>query len=72
VFCRLPDDTQSAPEITQRLFIEHNMYIKHCSGKTLKDSDRYIRIASRTETENCALVDSLAELINSKKMGLSS
>jgi threonine-phosphate decarboxylase len=72
VFCRLPDDTQSAPEITRRLFIEHNIYIKHCSGKTLKDSDRYIRIASRTETENCALVDALAELINSKKMELSS
>ena len=71
VFCRLPDDTQSAPEITRQLFIEHNMYIKHCSDKTLKDSDRYIRIASRTETENCALVDALADIIDSKKVAIS-
>jgi threonine-phosphate decarboxylase len=66
VFCRLSDDTQSAPEITQRLFIEHNMYIKHCSGKTLKDSDRYFRIASRTETENCKLVEALIDVMNLK------
>lgn len=67
VFCRLPDDAQSAPDVTRRLFIEHNMYIKECMGKTLRDSDRYIRIASRTETENCALVAALADIINSKK-----
>jgi threonine-phosphate decarboxylase len=71
VFCRLPDYAQSAPEVTRRLFIEHNMYIKHCQGKTLPDSDRYIRIASRTETENCNLVEALANIIDSKKAGLS-
>jgi len=63
VFCRLPDYAQSAPEVTRRLFIEHNMYIKHCKGKTLPDSDRYIRIASRTKTENCNLVEALANII---------
>ncbi len=67
VFCRLPDDAQSAPEVTRRLFVEHNMYIKHCQGKTLPDSDRYIRIASRTETENCKLVEALADIIDSKE-----
>ncbi len=71
VFCRLPDYAQSAPEVTRRLFIEHNIYIKHCQGKTLTDSDRYIRIASRTETENCKLVEALADIIDSKKMELS-
>ncbi len=71
VFCRLPDHAQSAPEVTRKLFIEHNMYIKHCQGKTLRDSDRYIRIASRTETENRKLVAALADIINSKKMELS-
>ena len=71
VFCRLPDYAQSAPEVTRRLFIEHNMYIKHCQGKTLPDSDRYIRIASRTETENCNLVEALANIIDSKKADLS-
>jgi len=72
VFCRVPDYAQTAPEVTRRLFIEHNIYIKHCRDKTLKDSDRYIRIASRTETENCTLVDALADIINSEKMELSS
>ncbi|GBE14060.1 threonine-phosphate decarboxylase [bacterium BMS3Abin14] len=72
VFCRLPNYAQSGPEVTRTLFVEHNMYIKHCQGKTLKDSDRYIRIASRTETENCMLVDALADTINLKKMEPSS
>jgi threonine-phosphate decarboxylase len=63
VFCRLPDYAQSAPEVTRRLFVEHNMYIKHCQGKSLTDSDRYIRIASRTETENRKLVEALTDII---------
>ena len=64
VFCRLPDSAQSAPEITKKLFIQHNMYIKDCAGKTQPDSDRYIRIASRTEAENCKLVDALIDVMN--------
>jgi len=60
----LPDEGLSAPEETKRLFIEHNMYIKHCQGKTMPDDDRYIRIASRIKTENSNLVDALV----SKKM----
>ena len=66
VFCRLPDYAQSAPEVTRRLFVEHNMYIKDCQGKTLEDSDRYIRIASRTQTENCKLVGALTKILDSK------
>jgi histidinol-phosphate/aromatic aminotransferase/cobyric acid decarboxylase-like protein len=66
IFCRLPDHVQSAPEITKKLFIEHNMYIKHCVGKTQPDSDRYIRIASRTEAENCKLVAALTDVMDLK------
>jgi threonine-phosphate decarboxylase len=66
VFCRLPDHAQSATEVTRRLFIEHNMYIKHSHGKTLPDSNRYVRIASRTETENCNFVEALRTVIDSK------
>ncbi len=71
VFCRLPDHAQSAPEVTRRLFIEHNMYIKHCQNKTLPDSERYIRIASRTQTENRELVAAFADIIDSKKAEIS-
>ncbi|MGM0771725.1 MAG: pyridoxal phosphate-dependent aminotransferase [Halobacteriota archaeon] len=68
IFCRLPDHALSGPEITRRLFIEHNMYIKHCQDKTLPDSDRYVRIASRTEAENCKLVEALVDVIDSNKV----
>ena len=66
IFCRLPDYVQSAPEITKILFIEHNMYIKDCAGKTQPDSDRYLRIASRTEAENCKLVEALSDVMDLK------
>jgi len=66
IFCRLPDNVQSAPEITKKLFIEHNMYIKDCVDKTQPDSDRYIRIASRTEAENCKLVAALIDVMDLK------
>jgi histidinol-phosphate/aromatic aminotransferase/cobyric acid decarboxylase-like protein len=67
VFCRLPNHGQSAPEVTRRLFIEHNIYIKDCQGKALADSDRYIRIASRTKTENCRLVAAMTDVFDSKR-----
>ncbi|MBW1821131.1 MAG: histidinol-phosphate aminotransferase family protein [Deltaproteobacteria bacterium] len=67
IFCRLPDNVQSAPEITEKLFIKHNIYIKDCVGKTQPDSDRYLRIASRTEAENCILVEALIDVMDLKK-----
>jgi histidinol-phosphate/aromatic aminotransferase/cobyric acid decarboxylase-like protein len=39
------------------------MYIKHCQGKTLPHSDRYIRIASRTEAENRRLVEAMSDIV---------
>ncbi len=63
IFCRLPDHAASAPEITEKLFVEHNIYIKHCQGKTMPESDRYLRIASRTQAENSKLVAALRDVI---------
>ena len=71
IFCRLPDHVPSAPEITKKLFIEHNIYIKECAGKTQPDSDRYLRIASRTETENCKLVEALIDVMDLKNRAAS-
>lgn len=59
IFCRLPDQAACGPEVTRRLFVEHNIYIKHCQGKTLPESDRYVRVASRTQRENLRLVEAL-------------
>ena len=63
IFCRLPDRAAGGPEVTRRLFVEYNMYIKHCQDKTLPDSDRYVRIASRTEAENRRLVEAMRDIV---------
>lgn len=63
IFCRLPDRAASGPEITEKLFVEHNIFIKHCQGKTMPESERYLRIASRTQPENLLLVKALQAVI---------
>ena len=68
IFYRLPDGGPDGPEVTKRLFIEHNMYIKHCGGKTMPEADRFIRIAARTNKENSNLVDALVSILGYKKL----
>lgn len=63
IYCRLPDTALNGPEVTKRLFIKHNIYIKHSAGKTQPDADRYIRISSRTPEENNTLIDALKDII---------
>ena len=63
IFCRLPNNSMSGPEVTKKLFIDHNIYIKHCEGKTMAESDRYLRIASRTQPENLLLVEALGDIL---------
>lgn len=71
VFCRLPDHAPSGPEVARKLFVEHNMYIKHCEGKSMPESDRYVRIASRTPAENTNIVAALNNLLASEKNTIS-
>jgi len=63
IFCRLPNHSMSGPEVTKKLFVDHNIYIKHCDGKTMPESDRYLRISSRTDAENGKLVDALIDVL---------
>ena len=63
IFCRLPDAALSGPEVTKRLFIEYNIYIKDSVGKTQPEADRYIRIASRTNEENTKLIEALKDVM---------
>ncbi|WP_456422549.1 pyridoxal phosphate-dependent aminotransferase [Lutibacter sp.] len=67
IFCRLPDDALSGPEITKHLFIKHNIYIKDSAEKTQPDATRYIRIASRTNKENNKLIEALKDVMYVKK-----
>lgn len=66
IFCRLPDNALSGPEVTKRLFIEHNIYIKDSVGKTQPEADRYIRIASRSQAENDTLIIALKDIMYPK------
>lgn len=63
VYCRLPDHAPDGPEVAQRLFVEHDIYVKHCAGKSQPDSHRYLRIGSRTESENRQLVEALVDVM---------
>lgn len=67
VFCRLPDYSASGPEIAKRLFMKHNIYVKDCQGKSLPESDRYLRIASRKQDENHTLIRALGEIIEDSR-----
>jgi len=66
VLCRLPGDAMSGPELTKKLFIDHNILIKHCAGKTMPQADRYVRIASRTMIENHTLVEALRSIFSGR------
>lgn len=63
IFCRLPDDAPSGPGVARELFVEYNMYIKHCEGKSMPESNRYLRIASRTQAENVNFVAALKNVL---------
>ncbi len=63
VFCRLPDRAPSGPEVAKRMFIEHNMFVKHCEGKTMPDAHRYLRISSLTGPENHRFVEALRGVV---------
>lgn len=68
IFCRLSNDAPSGPIVTEKLFVRHNIYIKHCLEKKMPESDRYLRIASRTQAENKKLVDALLDVLDGRKI----
>ncbi|MEE9384666.1 MAG: aminotransferase class I/II-fold pyridoxal phosphate-dependent enzyme [Nannocystaceae bacterium] len=59
VMCRLPDSGASGPEVAEKLFMDFNLFVKHCAGKPMPEADRYLRIASRTAAENDTFVAAL-------------
>ena len=64
VFCRLPDHAPGARDIAGILYSEHLLLIKDCQGKSMPESDRYLRIASRTSKENRHLVKVLSNVLS--------
>ena len=60
VLCRVADG-MTVPELTARLYDEHQMIINDCSGKRGLEGP-FVRMASRTEEENLELVRALRML----------
>ena len=63
IFCRIPPQAPSGPDVARQLFIEQHIYIKHCAGKSMPEGDRYLRIASRSPAENRRLVSGLTRIV---------
>jgi histidinol-phosphate/aromatic aminotransferase/cobyric acid decarboxylase-like protein/choline kinase len=61
-FARLPAG-RLAGDVALELFTRHRILVKDCSGKTMPDGGRWIRVASRTRAENDSLVGSLRSII---------
>lgn len=52
----------TGPDLVKRLFQSHNTLIKDCIGKSMQEGERYLRVASRTPSENRELVEALRRL----------
>ena len=53
----------TAKELTRRLLIGHNLFIKDLSGKIPDGERQYIRLAVRTEEDNRKLVGALCAIL---------
>jgi histidinol-phosphate/aromatic aminotransferase/cobyric acid decarboxylase-like protein/NDP-sugar pyrophosphorylase family protein len=62
ILCKLTNPAAHGPDVARQLYVEHNILVKDCAGKSMPDADRYLRIASRTPVENQHLIQVLAEL----------
>jgi len=63
IFCRLANSIGTAKQMTEKLLVDHKILVKDCSGKSLTDSEQWLRIASRTPDENLKVVNSMKKII---------
>jgi histidinol-phosphate/aromatic aminotransferase/cobyric acid decarboxylase-like protein/choline kinase len=64
VLCRLPQAGPTSPEVAERLFVGHELFVKHCAGKPMPEANRYLRVASRTRPENETFVEALRRCLS--------
>ncbi len=70
IFCRLPDKAPPAAQVVELMFLGHNILVKDCGGKDMKEGDRYLRIASRTPEENQAFIKALIPTLTPSREAL--
>lgn len=63
IFCRLANSIGTAKQMTEKLLVDYKILVKDCSGKSLTDSEQWLRIASRTPDENLKVVNSMKKII---------
>lgn len=54
----------SAAEITKRLLLEYNLFIKDLSSKVMRNGKQFVRIAVRDTNDNQRLVNALKEIFS--------
>jgi histidinol-phosphate/aromatic aminotransferase/cobyric acid decarboxylase-like protein/NDP-sugar pyrophosphorylase family protein len=67
-FVRLPQGADG-PGVARRLFVEHDLLVKDCSGKSMPEARGYLRIKSRTPTENSRLASALEHVLAHESNG---
>jgi histidinol-phosphate/aromatic aminotransferase/cobyric acid decarboxylase-like protein/choline kinase len=69
-FClaRLPDGADG-PDVARRLFVEHDLLVKDCSGKSMPAPHAYLRVKSRTPGENRRFVSALGDVLAAEPIG---
>ena len=62
ILCEVEHPGITGPDLVSRLFEHHDILVKDCGGKSMHDGERYLRIASRTASENRQLAEALRRL----------
>jgi histidinol-phosphate/aromatic aminotransferase/cobyric acid decarboxylase-like protein len=63
VLCRISVPRLLAADVARRLYVDHRILIKDCTYNTMPDADRYLRIGSRTQSDNARLVVALSSVM---------
>jgi histidinol-phosphate/aromatic aminotransferase/cobyric acid decarboxylase-like protein/choline kinase len=64
VLCRISVPGILAAEVARKLYIDHNILIKDCTQNTMPEAARYLRIGSRTTSDNSRLVLALGRVMH--------
>lgn len=62
ILVRVPEPW-TGPQVGRALFARSKILVKDCSGKSMREAEKYLRISSRTGPQNCRLVVALAEVL---------
>lgn len=63
VLVQLPHGRTSA-EVVRALLRDHQLFVKDCAAKSMRDGTRYLRIASRTSAENARVATALGMVLS--------